>query len=62
MEIVDTAIMVAIPGAMAARLVAPLFWASLAVALLIAGIVASPVNRWLIARGKGHAVLHGYHQ
>jgi len=61
MEVVDTAIILAIPGAMAAGLVDPRFWASLAVALLIAGVVAFPVNRWLITRGKGHAVLHAHH-
>jgi Domain of unknown function (DUF4396) len=61
MEIVDTIIVLAIPGAMAAGLSDPLFWGSLAVALLIAGVVAFPVNRWLIARGRGHAVLHGHH-
>src|SRR4029079_1739276 len=61
MEIVDTAIVVAIPGAMAGGLLTGLFWGSLAVSLVIAGIVAFPVNRWLIARGKGHAVLHGTH-
>jgi len=61
MEIVDTAIVVAIPGAMAAGLIDPLFWGSLAVALAIAGVVAYPVNRWLIARGRGHAVLHDHH-
>ena len=61
MEIVDTAIVLAIPGAMAAGLIDPLFWASLAVALAIAGLVAFPVNRWLIARGRGHAVIHSAH-
>jgi len=61
MEVVDTAIVLAIPGAMAAGLVDPLFWGSLAVALLIAGIVAFPVNRWLIARGRGHALVHERH-
>ena len=61
MEIVDTAIVLAIPGAMAAGLLDPLFWASLAFALGIAGLVAFPVNRWLIARGRGHAVLHSTH-
>jgi uncharacterized protein DUF4396 len=61
MEIVDTAIIVLIPGAMAAGLDEALFWASLAVALLIAGAFAFPVNRWLLARGKGHAVVHAYH-
>src|SRR3954467_2999910 len=61
MEIVDTLIVVLIPGAMAAGLSDALFWASLAVALVIAGLVAFPVNRWLLARGKGHAVVHRYH-
>ncbi|HEU4739924.1 MAG TPA: DUF4396 domain-containing protein [Solirubrobacterales bacterium] len=58
MEIVDNLIMVAVPGAMDAGLDSLLFWGSLAFALLIAGLVAWPVNRWLIARGKGHAVVH----
>ena len=61
MEIVDNAIMLMIPGAMEAGLTNVLFWGSLAVALLIAGAVAFPVNRWLIARGKGHAVVHQHH-
>ncbi len=61
MEIVDNAIMLLIPGAMEAGLTNVLFWGSLAVALLIAGAVAFPVNRWLIARGKGHAVVHAHH-
>ena len=59
MEIVDNAIMLLIPGAMEAGLTNLLFWGSLAAALLIA--VAYPVNRWLIARGKGHAVVHAHH-
>lgn len=58
MEIVDNAIILAVPGAMDAGLGDALFWGSLAVALPIAGAVAVPVNRWLIARGKGHAVVH----
>jgi hypothetical protein len=58
MEIVDNAIMLAIPGAMEAGLDNVLFWGSLSVALVIAGVVAYPVNRWLITRGRGHAVLH----
>jgi len=58
MEIVDNLIMLTVPGAMDAGLDSLLFWASLAFALLIAGLVALPVNRWLIARGKGHAVVH----
>ncbi len=61
MEIVDNLIMVLIPGAMDAGLDNVRFWGSLAVALLVAGAVAFPVNRWLIARGKGHAVVHAYH-
>jgi len=61
MEIVDNAIMLLIPGAMEAGLANLLFWGSLAVALLIAGAVAYPINRWLIARGKGHAVVHAHH-
>jgi hypothetical protein len=61
MEIVDNAIMLAIPGAMDAGLDKPLFWGSLAVALAIAGVAAYPVNRWLIARGRGHAVVHQHH-
>lgn len=61
MEIVDNLIMLAIPGAMDAGLDQPLFWGSLALALLIAAAVAFPVNRWLIARGRGHAVVHAHH-
>ncbi|MGE0358806.1 MAG: DUF4396 domain-containing protein [Burkholderiales bacterium] len=61
MEIVDNAVMLAIPGAMDAPLDSVLFWASLGGALAIAGVVAFPVNRWLIARGKGHAVAHSHH-
>jgi ABC-type nickel/cobalt efflux system permease component RcnA len=62
MEIVDNAIMMAIPGAMDAGLNEPKFWVSLAVSLLIAGLAAFPVVRWLVARGKGHAVVHKYHR
>src|SRR3546814_16610845 len=58
MDVVDKGIMLVIPGAMEAPLSSPLFWGALAVALLIAGTVASLVNRWLIARGRGHAVVH----
>ena len=58
MEIVDNAILLIIPGAMDAGLGTVLFWGSLAFALAIAGVFALPVNRWLIARGKGHAVVH----
>jgi hypothetical protein len=58
MEIVDNAIVLAVPGAMEAGLDSTLFWGSLAFALAVAGVAAVPVNRWLIARGKGHAVVH----
>jgi hypothetical protein len=61
MEIVDNAIMLAIPGAMEAGLDSLLFWGSLAFALAVAAVAAFPVNRWLIARGKGHAVVHAHH-
>ncbi len=61
MEIVDNTIMLLIPGAMNAPLTSPLFWGSLALALVIAGIAAYPLNRWLILRGRGHAVIHTYH-
>jgi hypothetical protein len=58
MEVVDNAIILAIPGAMEAGLDSLLFWGSLAFALVLAGAVAMPVNRWLIARGKGHVAVH----
>jgi hypothetical protein len=58
MEIVDNLIVLTIPGAMDAGLDSLLFWGSLAFALVVAGLVAWPLNRWLIARGKGHAVVH----
>src|SRR6185436_2972338 len=58
MEIVDNAIVLAIPGAMEAGLGSLLFWGSLSFSLVVAGVVAVPVNRWLIARGKGHAAVH----
>jgi hypothetical protein len=62
MEIVDNAVLLLVPGAMDAGLLSVLFWASLAFSLLVAFTVAVPVNRWLIGRGKGHAVVHQYHQ
>jgi hypothetical protein len=58
MEVVDNGIMLAVPGAMEAGLDNVLFWGALSVALVVAGAVALPVNRWLIVRGKGHAVVH----
>ncbi len=61
MEVVDNAILLAIPGAMDAGLTSPLFWGSLAVALAVAFVVTVPVNRAMIGRGKGHAVVHRYH-
>ena len=62
MEVVDNAVMLAIPGAMHAGLDEVLFWGSLAFALVVAGAAAFPVNRWLIARGRGHAVVHAHHR
>ncbi len=61
MEIVDNLIILVIPGAMEAGLTSLLFWGSLAFALAVAFVAAYPVNRWLISRGKGHAVVHDYH-
>jgi hypothetical protein len=61
MEIVDNLIILVIPGAMEAGLASLLFWGSLAFALAVAFVAAFPVNRWLISRGKGHAVVHDYH-
>lgn len=61
MEIVDNLMMLIIPGAMDAALDSLLFWGSLAIALMIAGVAAFPVNRWLIARGRGHALAHAHH-
>ena len=61
MEIVDNAIILIIPGAMEAGLGDIGFWAALAFALLVAGAAAYPVNRWLLARGKGHAIVHQHH-
>lgn len=61
MEIVDNAVMAVVPGAMDSGLVSPLFWITLAAALTAAFIVAVPVNQILLARGKGHALVHKYH-
>lgn len=61
MEIVDNAIVVAVPGVMDAGLGDLLFWGSLAFALAVAWFAAFPVNRWLISRGRGHALMHAHH-
>jgi len=61
MEVVDNLIMLFIPGAMTAPLNTGLFWGSLSISLVLAGLAAYPVNRWLIARGRGHAVAHQHH-
>jgi hypothetical protein len=61
MEIVDNGVVLAVPGAMAAGLTSPVFWASLAGSLVVAFVVTLPVNRWLMSRGKGHAVVHAMH-
>jgi hypothetical protein len=61
MEIVDNAFILFVPGAIAAGLDNVLFWWSLGVSLLVAFVAAFPVNRWLIARGRGHAVMHELH-
>ncbi|MBI4400235.1 MAG: DUF4396 domain-containing protein [Nitrospirae bacterium] len=62
MEIVDNAVVLAIPGALEAGLSDMLFWTSLALSLVAAFIVAFPMNRWLISRGRGHALVHAHHQ
>jgi len=61
MEVVDNLVVLTVPGAMDAGLRDLLFWASLAVSLVIAFVVTVPVNRWMISRGKGHAVAHEFH-
>jgi hypothetical protein len=61
MESVDNGFVLAVPGAIHAGLGTPLFWWSLLLSLVLAFLVAFPLNRWLIARGKGHAVVHEYH-
>jgi hypothetical protein len=62
MEVVDNGIMLLVPGAMDAALTELWFWASLTGSLLLAGLAAFPVNRWLIAHGRGHALVHPQHQ
>jgi hypothetical protein len=61
MEIIDNLLMLLIPGAMDAPLSSLYFWGSLGFALAVAGVAAFPVNRWLIARGRGHALAHLNH-
>ncbi len=61
MEIIDNATMVGVPGALNAGLADALFWLSLAFSLVLAFLVTTPVNRWMISRGRGHAVVHRYH-
>jgi hypothetical protein len=62
MELVDNAVILLMPGAMDAGLADVLFWGTLAFSLAVAFVVTVPVNRWLIARGKGHAVVHAHHR
>jgi len=61
MEVVDNAVMILIPGAMGKGLDNPLFWLTLAFALFVAFWAAFPVNRWLLMRGRGHALTHRFH-
>ncbi|WP_328882209.1 DUF4396 domain-containing protein [Streptomyces sp. NBC_00299] len=61
MELVDNGVIVLWPGAMDAELADPLFWWVLAIALTVAFVLTTPVNKWMIGRGKGHAVVHQYH-
>ncbi|MFI8099837.1 DUF4396 domain-containing protein [Streptomyces sp. NPDC086023] len=61
MELIDNSVIALWPGAMDAHLADPLFWFVLAMSLLIAFVVTTPVNKWMIGRGKGHAVVHQYH-
>ncbi|WP_311603382.1 DUF4396 domain-containing protein [Streptomyces millisiae] len=61
MELVDNGVLLLVPGAMEAHLSDGLFWGALALAFAVAFLVTTPVNRWLIGRGKGHAVVHQYH-
>jgi hypothetical protein len=61
MEIMDSLVILVVPGAMAAGLADLLFWVSLALSLVVAFVVTVPVNRWMIGRGAGHAVAHSFH-
>ncbi len=62
MEVVDNAFLLAVPGAMESTLTSGLFWGALALALAVAFVVTVPVNKWLIDRGMGHAVVHEMHE
>ena len=61
MEIVDNGVILAVPGAMDAGLADALFWGTLAFSLVVAFLVTTPVNRWMISKGRGHAVVHSHH-
>ena len=61
MELIDNAIILAVPGAMDAGITSLLFWSSLALSLAVAFVLTTPLNRWMMGRGKGHAVVHAYH-
>ncbi|UFQ15143.1 MULTISPECIES: DUF4396 domain-containing protein [Streptomyces] len=61
MELIDNGVIALWPGGMDAHLSDPMFWSILAIALAAAFVVTTPVNKWLIGRGKGHAVVHQYH-
>ncbi|ANJ08827.1 DUF4396 domain-containing protein [Streptomyces parvulus] len=61
MELVDNGIIALTPGAMDAHLSEGLFWATLAAALAVAFVLTTPVNKWMIGRGRGHAVVHAHH-
>ncbi len=62
MELLDNGFILAVPGAMEAGLAGALFWGSLAASLAVAFLLTTPLNRWMISRGKGHAVVHPYHR
>ena len=61
MEVVDNAVVLAVPGAMDAGITSVLFWGSLALSLAVAFVLTTPVNRGMMGRGRGHAVVHAYH-
>jgi hypothetical protein len=61
MELIDNAVVLAIPGAMDAGITSLLFWSSLAFSLVVAFVLTTPLNRVMMGRGKGHAVVHAYH-